>query len=332
MVMVPEKKHVKTLKIVVEPNDVGMRLDSFLSKRLPKFSRAQIGKLIKLGKIASKVIIKKPAKQVLAHEIYSIEFDKKNNASFMKPQEIPLDILFSDEHIAVINKPSGMVVHPGAGIRDGTLCNALLYHFPDMSIGNIERPGIVHRLDKDTSGIMVIAKTEEAHQNLSDDFKHRRIKKIYRAFCHGEIQEKSFELKTGHMRHPYNRIKFFTKIQAPKMPSPNIRLAHTLFEVLSSGFGICEIKATLYTGRTHQIRAHLSDIDHPLLGDDLYGGRRSLKKSMPKTLNDAIVNLNGQALFAESLEFRHPISKKLLYFSAALPKILSNIHYCLRRK
>lgn len=243
----------------------------------------------------------------------------------MVPEAIALDIVYSDEHIAVINKQRGLVVHPGAGVFSGTLCHALLHHFPELE-NTGERPGIVHRLDKDTSGLMVIAKNSTAHQILSDDFKHRRVKKIYRAWCHGEIAQTRFELRTGHMRHPYARLRFFTKLPAPSMPNTVVRVAHTNFEVVKRGCGISEVRAYLHTGRTHQIRAHIADFGNPLLGDVLYGASgRALSPHASREMVDACALLSGQALHAETLGFSHPITKEPLEFSCELPEPLSTI-------
>lgn len=311
-------------EIAADGASVGLRLDVFLSKSLQQISRAQLTKLIKSGQVTLNGRTVKPSYAIMGHENFAICWPRPA-ASHMAAEALPLDILYSDEHIAIINKPAGLAVHPGAGVAVGTLCNALLFHFPNMEVGSTERPGIVHRLDKNTSGIMIVAKTTEAHRILSDDFKHRRIKKIYRAYCCGEIDQTQFELKTGHARHPYNRLKFLTKIPAPKMPSTNIRVAHTSFSIRHRRFGISEVIATLHTGRTHQIRAHLADIDHPLVGDELYGGKRALSKTMPDTLKTAILSLPGQALHAESLEFSHPITNLQLSFRAALPEQLQII-------
>ncbi|HXW52587.1 MAG TPA: RluA family pseudouridine synthase, partial [Myxococcota bacterium] len=267
-------------RIAAQKADTGMRLDAFLAKRLNQ-SRAYVKKVIDEGRVNKGGSLCKPAQLVGGDDIFMVTEPSKS-ASCMAAEPIALDIIFADEHIAVINKPAGMVVHPGAGIKNGTLCNALLHHFPDMCINNVERPGIIHRLDKNTSGVMVVAKTNEAHQALSDAFKNRRVQKIYRCFCVGELDESRFELKTGHMRHPQNRLRFFTGLSAPKMPSSHVRLAHTSFEVLSRGFGVTELRATLHTGRTHQIRAHLADINHPLVKDDLYGAKKVWPKSHPQ--------------------------------------------------
>jgi 23S rRNA pseudouridine1911/1915/1917 synthase len=310
------------IRICAETTDAGSRLDLFLTKKLPPFSRAQIAKLIKGGHVTAKEAPIKAAQLILGHENFWISLPKKELGGII-PKLLPLEIVFSDEHIAVINKPSGLAVHPGAGIQTDTLCNALLYHFPDIHIGHTLRPGIVHRLDKDTSGLMVVAKNDVAHRILSDDFKHHRIKKRYRAFCFGEIDLDRFSLITGHVRHPYNRLRFFTGIPVPKKPTKNLRLAHTDIEVLRRRFGMSEVCAYLHTGRTHQIRAHLADRGYPLLGDKLYGGRRSLSPTIPQELHLAIASLKGQALHAEGLEFKHPLTKSSLDFNVPLPKDLA---------
>jgi 23S rRNA pseudouridine1911/1915/1917 synthase len=324
------KQEQTVLTVVVEPGDEGMRLDAFLAKRLEEHSRAQVSKLIKAGHVTNRGILVKSSQSVLAGDIYSITLPTVKSSSLI-PQNITLNIIYSDEHIAIINKPKGMVVHPGAGVSDGTLCNALLYYFPDMIVGNAERPGIVHRLDKDTSGVMVVAKNHISHQRLSEDFKNRRVKKIYRALCFGDITKSAFSLITGHARHPHNRLKFSTKMSAPTEPSNNIRVAHTDFIVLNRKFNITELSANLQTGRTHQIRAHCADIGYPILGDEIYGGKKVLASSVPISLREAVKNLPGQALHAETIEFAHPITKAMVSFSAPLPDEMGAISQLLER-
>lgn len=311
------------LTIIARAEDAGLRLDVFISEQC-KLSRAHVAKLIKGGFVTTFGERKKPSHVIVGNEIVVVAMPEPSFVG-MEPEDIPLEIIFSDEHIAVINKPTGIVVHPGAGVKDQTLCNALLHHFPDMNVGNAHRPGIVHRLDKETSGIMVIAKTQEAHQKLSEDFKYRRVEKTYRVFCCGTIAETEFELKTGHMRHPRHRLKFYTKIHAPLLPNSSIRLAHTSFRVLGHYEGMTALKATLHTGRTHQIRAHLADIGHPLIGDFLYGGQKLMKRGVDEKFNNAVEQLRGQALHAEGLAFCHPITSKPLQFIAPLPEPLATM-------
>lgn len=304
-------------------SDAGSRLDTFLAATL-KLSRSQVARLIKEGAITLNDRAAKPSLSLRPDEAVRI-VRLEQPASTIIPQNIPLDILYSDEAIAVINKACGLVVHPGAGVYDQTLCNALLFHFPAMSVGDQRRPGIVHRLDKNTSGVMIVAKTHHAHQFLSAEFRERRVEKIYRAFCHGELMSDRLELKTGHMRHPKNPLKFYTKIPWPKAEISSIRRAHTTVEVINRSCGISAIRVTLHTGRTHQIRAHLADSNFPLCGDTLYGGARSLSHHAPQELRQALAHLEGQALHAETISFNHPVSHERMSFCAPLPKALLSL-------
>ena len=317
--------------IQAKPEDAGQRLDSFLAERLPTHTRAQLSKLIKDAQVSINTLQVKPSHKITGYETVVLAMPVAKSSELIA-QNLELDIIYSDEHIAVINKACGMVVHPGAGVFDNTLVNALLYYFPNMQIGMQERPGIVHRLDKDTSGVMVVALTHQAHVALSNDFKNRQVEKIYRAFCYGEFEKESFELKTGHVRHPFNRLRFFTGLPVPLSKESKVRMAHTSFRSNYTNYGLSDIRAYLYTGRTHQIRAHLADINHPLVGDCLYGGQRELPKNAPLALREAIKKLSGQALHAESLAFFHPVSKKRLEFSAPLPAQMQAISAILEKR
>lgn len=302
--------------------DAGTRLDVCLSGKFLAYSRAQIAKFIKSGAIRVNEQLAKPSMNLLGSELISLVAPAAKKSS-LEACPLPLEIIYSDEVIAVINKAAGLIVHPGAGVSQGTLCHALLYHFPHMAIGNEERPGIVHRLDKDTSGAMVIAKTHEAHAFLSAEFKDRKVEKIYKAWCFGELAQPKIELKTGHVRHPYNRLKFFTGLQAPHVLGKGVRLAHTSIALVHKRYGLSQVEASLHTGRTHQIRAHLADIGHPLLGDKIYGGTRTWPSSTDPELVLAVASLKGQALHASSLSFRHPLTKERLCFEAPLPAHLA---------
>lgn len=324
-------ENIKSRSISAGAFDRGLRLDVFLNKNLAHLSRSQVQRLIRDGHVLWDGRRCRRASQIIGgHELFSIEMPPPEVSS-IRAEPIALDILYSDRDIAVIDKPSGLVVHPGAGVRDSTMVNALLHHFPDMQIGNVLRPGIVHRLDKDTSGLMLVALSHRASMILSDDFKHRRIEKLYRAFVFGDDLPDRFELRTGHARHPHNRLRFFTRLPEPKSPSAHVRLAHTSFSVLNRGFGICELRAELHTGRTHQIRAHLSDMGHPLIRDLLYGGDRALRNDVPLEVKDAVNGLKRQALHAECLRFIHPLTKVPMSLRAPLPSDLSPIEAVLRR-
>lgn len=300
----------------------GLRADVFLCGQLKDVSRSQISSWLKSGIITSST--KKPSSILQGGETFRVTFQPPSK-SFMASENIPLEIIYCDDHIAVINKPKGMVVHPGAGAKSGTLCNALLHHFPDMAIGNVERPGLVHRLDKDTSGIMVIAKNNQALNALTKAFKDRKVKKIYRAFCFGKLPIITWDVKSGHRRHPLQRLKFTTHIDVPTEENQEIRFAHTTFKELKHAFGISFIEAQIHTGRTHQIRAHLADRGFPIIGDELYGKKRTLSKNVQNALQETIERFQGQALHAYKLEFDHPILGTPLSFSAPMPAIFDEL-------
>lgn len=313
------------ITFTLSTEEAGQRLDSCLVSRLSDYSRAQVASFIKIGAIRVYGEKSKPSLTVKGLENVSFELPEPVKSNLI-PQDLPLDIIYSDQEIAVINKPAGMVVHPGAGISSNTLCNALIFHFPTMTVGNCHRPGIVHRLDKDTSGLLVIAKTHEAHQFLSLEFKAKQVKKIYRAWCHNHFDVQKLDIKSGHRRHPKHPLKFFTNVAVPLREGSGIRFAHTGIEVLHQTCGIAELKVFLHTGRTHQIRAHMADNGHPLLGDTLYGGVKDLKKPYRHDFDEVLAKLRGQALHAEHLTFRHPKTKEIISFQAPLPEHLKNLH------
>lgn len=310
--------------IQARPEHAGLRLDSFLTTMLSEYTRAQLNRIIKDNYVSINNQYVKPSFKLTGCESIIFKAPVKKSSNLIA-QNLNIEIIYSDDHLAIINKRAGMTVHPGAGVYDNTLVNALLYYFPNIETGGTDRPGIVHRLDKNTSGLIIIALTHQAHVALTNAFKQREIEKIYSAFCYGEPEEVSFELKTGHVRHAYNRLKFFTGLAVPLSPSSPVRFAHTSFKRIKSSFGVTELEAKLFTGRTHQIRAHLADINHPLLGDKLYGGLRMLSAQAPKDLIASINQLAGQALHAQRLCFEHPVTKKVMIFEAPLPDYLARI-------
>lgn len=311
--------------IEAKENTHSIRADVFLTKRLSDLSRAQITTGIKKGLITVNNNIFKPSYLVQKNDVFKINLEQKLDI-YLEAQNINLDIIYDDDHIAVINKPQGLLVHPGAGQKDNTLINALLWHFPELKEQNSLRPGLVHRLDKDTSGLILIAKTKKSLEILSDDFKNRRVNKIYQAFIWGEPQYDTYEIISGHVRHPFNRLKFFTNLEAPKASNTNVRLAHSSVKIVSRNYGLSKIEVTIHTGRTHQIRAHLSDRGYPLLGDEVYGGKKVVSKIIPQDLAQHINSLKGQALHAAFLEFEHPIYKNKLKFKAPLPIFLEKVN------
>ena len=279
------------------------RLDVFLSENLPEISRSRLKKLIDEKRVTVNERSRPAGYKVRVKE--KIEFhipplEKLDTA----PENIPLDIIFEDEHMLAVNKPAGMVVHPAPGHSRGTLVNALLHHCKDLSgIGGVERPGIVHRLDKETSGLVLIAKTEAAHKNLAAQFKKREIKKEYLAFVKGNVKKENGTINSPVGRHQTQRKKMDTR---PEYGRP----ACTHYQVLQRGRNWTYIKLYPETGRTHQIRVHLASIHHPVIGDKLYGG---------KNPNCGTPKMERQALHARCLELNHPLSGALLSFSVNLP-------------
>jgi 23S rRNA pseudouridine1911/1915/1917 synthase len=284
------------------------RLDVFLSENLQEISRSRLKKLIDEDcvtvnaksrpagykmRLGEKVALQLPPLEIL------------NTAS----ENIPLDIIFEDEHMLAVNKPAGMVVHPAPGHSAGTLVNALLHHCDDLSgIGGVERPGIVHRLDKETSGLVLIAKSETAHKTLALQFKNREIKKEYLAFVKGKVKNDKGSIDSPVGRHRTQRKKMSTG-------GNQSRPACTRYEVLQHCKNWTYLKLLPETGRTHQIRVHLASLHHPVIGDKLYGG---------KNPNSGTLKMDRQALHASHLELNHPISGVSLSFSANLPIDMEN--------
>lgn len=314
------------LKITATLENAGERVDQFLAHGL-NLSRSHIQFLINSEAVQSVNNKVSASRRVKAGEIFEVQLPQLK-PSELTPQNLVLDILYADEDIIVINKPAGMVVHPSPGHADNTLVNALLYHYPDMVITHEQRPGIVHRLDKETSGAMVCARNNAALENLMQSFRDRRVEKIYRAFCWGQFDKSAFDLKTGHKRHTSDRKRYTTKIKAPQdeIAANGNRLAHSHFEVMQSKQKISELRVQLFTGRTHQIRAQLADIGHPLLLDQLYGGVKNLGTLSNSALKTAIAQLTRHALHSERLSFKHPRSGEQLSFIAPLPYDLRNLH------
>src|SRR6266566_637035 len=257
-----------TIELVVPKDDAKLRLDRVLAKQLPEYSRSRLQQLIGAGFVRVNGTITRPSHLVRAGdkiELTEPPVEKIEN----QPEPIPLEILFEDKDLIVINKPAGLVVHPGARHRSGTLVNALLHHCPTLSgIGGKERPGIVHRLDKETSGCLVAAKNDVAHRHLSKQFAERSVDKIYLALVAGKLQKQTGVIEEKIGRHPVHR-------QRMSVSSPRGRAARTEYRVLRSNEQASLLECRLHSGRTHQIRVHLHHLGHPILGDIVYGGRRA---------------------------------------------------------
>ncbi|HXI62638.1 MAG TPA: RluA family pseudouridine synthase [Pyrinomonadaceae bacterium] len=308
--------HNSHLTISVTAESAGERLDSFLAARVEGWSRARLHRLIEDADVLINGETAKPSYRVRAADEIEIELTPAPSESFV-PENIAIDVVYEDQDLIVINKPAGMVVHPAAGNPSGTLANALAFRFRELSTsGGVARPGIVHRLDKGTSGLMVVAKTEAAHEDLSNQFRAREVFKSYVALVHGQVEKRKGQIDQPIARDPRNRIRMaVVRAGRPALSMYKVREAFDRFTLLD---------VELKTGRTHQIRVHLASMKHPVVGDDVYGGGRD------KTIADAeikrsVAKLSRQFLHAAQLGFRQPTTHKSLKFISALPPDLESL-------
>jgi 23S rRNA pseudouridine1911/1915/1917 synthase len=313
----------KHFSINVTKLDGGRRLDQFLSETNLNLSRSQAKNLIQKHQIFLNQNPAKPSAQIRAGDIISGTLPQPESPS-VKAEPLPLTILYEDSSIIIIDKPSGMVVHPAYGNLSGTLVNALLYHCKDLTgINGVLRPGIVHRLDKDTSGVMVVAKNDEAYHHLARQFKNRTVGKVYLAIAYGKFGEDEGLIDSAIGRHPSERKRM--SIQAKKG-----RMAITHWKKIEELDGFTLLEIFPRTGRTHQIRVHLSSTGHPLLGDPLYG-----RKGRPGTIHDPVLRecvkrMNRQALHAKRLEFTHPRTGERVQFVSPIPQDMKEVLEWLR--
>ena len=290
-----------TLHIVAGPEDEGMRLDKFLSVRVEELTRSAAERLAEQGQVSSggKTLDKKY--RLRAGDAIEVILPEPVGLDIL-PEAIPLDIRYEDADLLVVNKPKGMVVHPAAGHAGGTLVNALLAHCGDSlsGINGVIRPGIVHRIDKDTSGLLIVAKNDFAHQRLAEQIKEHSFTRMYEAVVHGNLKEDTGTIDAPIGRHPTDRKRM-------AVTEKNSRHAVTHFEVLARYKGFTHVRLKLETGRTHQIRVHMAYIGHPVAGDPVYGP----KKPVP--------NLDGQCLHARVIGFVHPRTGEYLEITSELP-------------
>ena len=291
----------ETLHIVAGPEDEGMRLDKFLSVRVEELTRSAAERLAEQGQVSSggKTLDKKY--RLRAGDAIEVILPEPVGLDIL-PEAIPLDIRYKDADLLVVNKPKGMVVHPAAGHAGGTLVNALLAHCGDSlsGINGVIRPGIVHRIDKDTSGLLIVAKNDFAHQRLAEQIKEHSFTRMYEAVVHGNLKEDTGTIDAPIGRHPTDRKRM-------AVTEKNSRHAVTHFEVLARYKGFTHVRLKLETGRTHQIRVHMAYIGHPVAGDPVYGP----KKPVP--------NLDGQCLHARVIGFVHPRTGEYLEITSELP-------------
>lgn len=298
------------MKEIVQLEKSNKRLDKALSDLLPDISRSEISQLIKDGKVVSHLGVMKPSFKVVEDLEIEIDFssliDKDNLLENPQAEDLPLNIIYEDKEIIVIDKDAGITVHPGVGNESGTLVNALLYHCGDnLAMANEKaRAGIVHRLDKDTSGILVVAKTDEALIDLQKQFKNREVTKIYEAIVHGTFKDNKGFINAPIARNPKKRQEMSVQ--------ENGKVAKTEFEIIGESNNTSYLRINLLTGRTHQIRVHMKYINHPILGDPIYGFRQD------KLANEL-------CLHAKSIKFRHPLSNEEMYFETELPAGFSSV-------
>lgn len=298
------------IEIVCRDNEK-KRLDLFISENYP-VSRNAAANLIKDGKVILNGILPSKKDSVKSGDVIVLTIEEEKPFSPV-PKNIPLDIIYQNDELLVVNKPKGMVVHPGAGKEEDTLVSALLYICGKdglSSLGGADRPGIVHRIDKDTSGLLVCAKNNAAHEFLSEQFKVHSIERTYYAVCHGHFKNASGTVNAPLGRHPADRKKIC-------ITDRNSKEAITHYEVLEQFRGFSLVKCNLETGRTHQIRVHMAYLNHPVAGDEIYGPKKG-------------VSLNGQCLHAKSLGFINPSDKEFLQFDSPLPKYFEDFLQKLR--
>lgn len=301
----------------VTTDDAGTRLDQFLVGKISDVSRARVQQMIDQGLVLVDGAATKASLRLRGGEEIRVDGPAKIEPLRAMPEEIPLDIVFEDDDLAIVNKPAGMMVHAGAGATDdarnrGTLVNALLHRFGQLSgVGGELRPGIVHRLDKETSGLIVVAKNDEAHRKLAAQFARREAKKTYIALVHGWVKTDQGTIRSSIRRDSVRRVRMTTRGSGGREAVTH----YVVKKRLNSSFGkftLLDVK--IDTGRTHQIRVHLSSLGHPVVGDALYGAPRELKSRTEGTLS-----LSRNFLHAAALELRHPRTGEVLSFTRGLP-------------
>ncbi|MCZ6818743.1 MAG: RluA family pseudouridine synthase [Calditrichaeota bacterium] len=303
-------------EVVVPPNQAKERLDKFLTRFIGSVSRARLQKVIEEGLV---LVDGQPAKSshlVLPNQKIDVCIPKPQKVDILA-EDIPLDIVYEDEHLLVVNKPAGMVVHPAFANYSGTLVNALMYYCGELSaVGGRQRPGIVHRLDKGTSGLMVVAKDDAAHQGLSKQFRDKTAQRVYQAVAWHRFRKRQGKIETYIARSPKNRKRMTVQSEG--------KLAVTNYAVLETFKFLSSVELRLETGRTHQIRVHLSYIGHSVLGDHEYAGRNRQIGSLSsqddiQLAGELLEMIDRQALHAKTLAFTHPIKKELMRFDSHLP-------------
>lgn len=311
------------LSFATTESEAGHRLDTVIVARLPTLSRSRASRLIRAGHITVNGLIKKPGYLTKPGDVVRSEIPSPEPIA-CRPEAIPLSVLHEDRDVIVLNKPPGLVVHPGAGHYSRTLVNALLSHCPDLEgVGGRIRPGIVHRLDKDTSGTLVVAKNDMAHGSLSRQFKMREVRKVYLALVYGEVKLPTGVIDFPIGRHPTDRKKMSTQ-------SRRSRSTETRWKVKEAFSGVTLLEIDLRTGRTHQVRVHCAAIGHPVVGDATYGGKRRWKDLARGPKQDVLKAVRRQMLHGWRISFVHPRTGQWMNFESPLPKDMASLLESLR--
>jgi 23S rRNA pseudouridine1911/1915/1917 synthase len=304
-------------------SEAGRRLDTVIAARYAPLSRSYAGRLIGAGHVTVNGLTKKPAYAIRCGDVIRTEIPPPQPIT-CKPEPIPLSVLYEDADLIVLNKPPGLVVHPAPGHRSGTLVNGLLYHCRDLEgIGGELRPGIVHRLDKDTSGALVVAKNDMAHASLSNQFKKRRVQKRYLALVYGYMKALAGVINLPIGRHPFDRKKMSTKSRLS-------RSTETRWRIKEAFSGVTLLEVEIKTGRTHQVRVHCAATGHPVVGDAKYGGKKKWKGLALQQMKDILKAVQRQMLHAWQLEFVHPRKGQVMSFEAPLPQDMASVLESLR--
>jgi 23S rRNA pseudouridine1911/1915/1917 synthase len=316
-------------RFVADSGQQPLRVDKYLMNRVENATRNKIQKAAKDGNIFVNDIAVKSSYKVKGNDVVTVLFEHPPYEFLLVPEDIPIDIVYEDESVLVVNKPAGMVVHPGHGNYSGTLINALTYHFENLPNNSSNRPGLVHRIDKDTSGLLVIAKTEEAMTHLAKQFFNKTTEREYVALVWGNIEEDCGTIEGNIGRHPKNRLQntvFENDDEEKGKP------AKTHYKVIERLGYVTFVSCRLETGRTHQIRVHLKHIGHTLFNDERYGGEKILKGTSFSKYKQFVENcfkiLPRQALHARTLGFEHPVTGKILRFQSPIP---DDMEQCLEK-
>lgn len=297
-----------TTVLTASNEDAGTRLDAFLAARLPELSRSRAASLVQEGRVTVNGRPVSKSCRLSGGETLSVSLPEQPADTALTAQDIPLDVVYEDDDVIVVNKPAGLVVHPAPGHPDGTLVNALLWHCGASlsGVGGERRPGIVHRIDKDTSGLIIAAKNDFAHLALSAQLADRSLSRVYEAVARGEFREEAGTVDAPIGRHPTERKRM-------AVTERGSRPAVTHWEVIARYRGWTHIRCRLETGRTHQIRVHMAYIGHPLLGDMVYGAKKPER------------GLEGQCLHARELKFLHPRTGEAIHLSTELPEYFQQV-------